>query len=577
MSNNFILSQFFDALNFEEKQFIPILKNDRLGIILRSAVNELDWFFYNYKKEESQTYEQEEELYILKLGVSRVINLALDSRPSFDIPSVMFLRTPEITSPILEIIRGLGMIEHGRRVGQTVTAGISQIRKTGDNEFLITHPVHLIDDEYYELAISTYYKDKYIKHAAILLESSYWKTFAIDVDKKLTDLVYPFATNYIGYDADPLLDAFFFSLAYHDLLIQDGFDTFHYSTRFGGVEFQKYKLALGFIISIVSRHEKFAEKLIKKEPKIKLENILTISSETDDFIESMCEAINFFGSELKDHTDSTLDEARKIFEVLSCSRKNIGLLDRPASTLPILIQSSDESFFRCITGIYTSPMQFLLDSLRYHFKKDYDKHQQSREKVFQNSIKNILNENFHGLKYKENIKIKQGGKVLTDIDLIIIEEKTGVIFLCQLKHQELYGADLHAKHIRTTRLKEHATCWLNALDNWLDVSGEKGLRAALQLSKKFPKMTVYRLFITRNYAYPLKELSANDKTAYSNWDQFVYAIELIKKKENDNGGLNDIIVNLKIMEESYGETYFSREPDSRWIIRDLKFTTQKGE
>ena len=154
------LKQFFDALNTKERKFLPSLASDNWGLILRSAVNELDWYHYNLIRTDNPTFEQEEQFYLLRLGVTRLIQLSLDARPSFDVPVVMFCRTPSITIPVLEITAGLGMIEHGRRIAQTVSTGLCCIERTGENEFLVTLPSVIPDDEYYERAISEYYREE---------------------------------------------------------------------------------------------------------------------------------------------------------------------------------------------------------------------------------------------------------------------------------------------------------------------------------------------------------------------------------------------------------------------------------
>ena len=50
----------------------------------------------------------------------------------------MFLRERGITIPVLEIAGGLGMIEHGRRIAQTISTGLCRIEKVGENEYIIT-------------------------------------------------------------------------------------------------------------------------------------------------------------------------------------------------------------------------------------------------------------------------------------------------------------------------------------------------------------------------------------------------------------------------------------------------------
>ena len=568
------LKQFFDALNAQERAFIPLLASDNQGRILRSSVNELDWYYYNLTRTGNPTDEQEEQFYLLQMGVTRLIQLSLDARQSFDAQNVTFCRTPSVSIPVLEITNGLGMIEHGRRIAQTISTGLFRIERTGENEFLITLPPVIPDDEYYEKAFSQHYRTQSRRKFAEQMQLLYGKKLEIEVNDKLDELVYPFQTHFIGYDTDPLLDEYFMGVASSEVRLYEGYDTFHYATRFGGIRYQNYILALTFFISIWRRHERFAEALVRKERSIKLENVLTISSDTEEFVESIRDSINYFGPLYEDFEEVTLEDAQRIFDILSCSRKNTALLSKPASPLPLIIRCSDKGFFRCLTGAYIAPMQFLLESLRHHFPDDYNQHQQSREKAMQAAIKRVLNAGFVGLKYLENIKVKLSGRLLTDIDLIVTEESTGTVLLCQLKHQELYGSDLHAKYARTTRLKDHVKTWLASLDDWVNAEGEAGIRASLRLSKNFPPISVHRLVISRHYGYPLKDLAQNTETAYANWTLFFNTIELVKKEMPDCRKLGDLVAKLKAEASTVPQKHLA-EPRSEWIIRNLKFTVKQ--
>ncbi len=44
------LKAFFSALNNAESKFLPMLAADNLGLLMRCAINELDWYYYNYSK-----------------------------------------------------------------------------------------------------------------------------------------------------------------------------------------------------------------------------------------------------------------------------------------------------------------------------------------------------------------------------------------------------------------------------------------------------------------------------------------------------------------------------------------------
>jgi hypothetical protein len=241
------LKQFFDALTIQESAFKPQLASDQLGLILRSAVNELDWYYYNLVRTDNPTDDQEEQFYLLQLGVTRLIQLSLDARPTFDAQNVTFCRTPSISIPVLEITNGLGMIEHGRRIAQAVSSGRFIIERTGENEFQITLPSVISDDDYYERTVLQHYRTQSRWKFTEGMRFLYGKKLETEVNEKLAELVYPFQTHFIGYEADPLLDEYFMGVASSEVLLCEGYDTFHYAARFGGVRYQNYILALTFL------------------------------------------------------------------------------------------------------------------------------------------------------------------------------------------------------------------------------------------------------------------------------------------------------------------------------------------
>jgi hypothetical protein len=222
-------------------------------------------------------------------------------------------------------------------------------------------------------------------------------------------------------------------------------------------------------------------------------------------------------------------------------------------------------------------MQFLLDSLRPHFPRDYDRHQQSREKSMQTAIKRVLNDGFTGLGYLENIKLRLNGRELTDIDLVVTEEATGTVLLCQIKYQDLYSADIHSRHVRTTRLKDQVGRWLGALKGWMNTVGDAGIRASFRLPKNFPLREVHLLVISKHYAYPLKDMAQNLNTTYASWIQFFNSIELIKRDVPQVRKLGDLFAMLKKTEAPGGQQEYLSEPRSEWIIRKLKFTIRQDQ
>lgn len=570
------IKEFFDALNTQEGWFAKRIADDNLGLILRTAINELDWFSYNLAREQEPTFDQQEQFYLLHVGVTRLIKLALEGRSSFDVPTIMLRRDRSITVPVLEIAAGLGMIEHGRRVAQMAMTGTGYVQRTGADEFLITLPAVLPDEEYYERAIAEHFHALASEELNKLLHSDIGRETASEINQVIAELVYPFMEHFIGYDSDPALDTYFFGLASHVLNMKRGYDSFNYAVKFGGVTFQKYMLGMTFLVSLAIRHERCAEALVIKEPAVRLENVLTVSAEISPFLDDMLGAINFFGGIFDDFEKATAEEVGTIFNVLSVGRDNMQILDRPGSALPLLVRTSENDCVRCQSAVLANPMQYLLDSLRHHFPRDYDENQRGRERAMQLAVRRVLNEAFAGLLYHDNVRIRLDGRTLTDIDVAVLEPATGTVLVVQLKHQDIYGMDIHSRHLRGSRLKQQSERWLAALGEWMTRSSERDIRSALRLPADFPPTKIYRVIITRHFGHPIAELARPSDVAFANWDQF-YNATLVASQTCERPTLVDLVGILRAGEGPGGLQQHFAGPRTEWIINELRFTTQQNE
>lgn len=336
------ISDFFSALNDEELAFLPALYADRKGLIVKCAVSELDWFSYNIRRQGEPTDEQLEQFYILNLGTTRLIHLALKSEPSYELDAVTFARNRELTSHVLTIVSALGIIQHGRRVAQGVALGYATVEEVEAGSFVFTLRDQVSDVEYYERVVRDHYALELRRLISKQSKSEKWSEAERQVESKLQDLVYTFQKKFIGYGADPLLDDHFFALADQELRFHDGFDSFHFALDFGGVRYQHYVLGLTFMLAIAIRHERFAEALVRKNAEVRLEDVLTVSADPRDMVGSLAEAVNRFGSEFDDFQELSLDGARTVFRVLACQHSSSALLEAPGSPMPMLVQTGDK-------------------------------------------------------------------------------------------------------------------------------------------------------------------------------------------------------------------------------------------
>ena len=235
------IQNFLKALDKEEESQREKLAQDRIGLLLRSAISEFDWFHYNYLNQENPSLEQSEQYYICRLGMTRAILLSFVSIEQYDLPIVNFARRKDVTLSVLEMINALGMIEHGRRIAQSTKTGLCKIDQIANSTFEFTLPPVLADDGYHERSLVEHYQSETRRLFEMKLSKTITKGLAMSIEEKLSELVYVFKDNFIGYGAHPLLDEYFFGLGYHEIQLQEGFDTFHYATAYSGVSGRSFR------------------------------------------------------------------------------------------------------------------------------------------------------------------------------------------------------------------------------------------------------------------------------------------------------------------------------------------------
>jgi hypothetical protein len=173
------------------------------------------------------------------------------------------------------------------------------------------------------------------------------------------------------------------------------------------------------------------------------------------------------------------------------------------------------------------------------------------------------------------VKIRLGGKVLSDIDLVVIDRPSHAILLCQLKHQELYGGDLHARAVRSTRLRTQVEEWLKALAEWLASLTLEEVADALRLPKALSQnLGIHQLVISRHFAFPLKGVVSGDDKAFANWVQLYNAVQIVKR-DYPEPRLEHLVGVLQSAQTEPEPVTHLEEPKSKWHINELTFTTQQ--
>jgi hypothetical protein len=568
------LREFYDSLTRQEAAMARWIAGDAYGLVMRIAINELDLELEGGHRNGPATVVDHERGYLMGLGVNRVVKLALDAHPKFIAPTWTVQRKLEASAPVLALISDLGKIDHGRRVAQSLASRSGRIEKVG-NRFRITLPSQLVDHELHERVLDQYYVERGRRDFERGPQAYLDARIGEDVRSLLTKLVYPFGQHFIGYESDPKLDVYFYGRGYNEIQLAKGYDTFHFSTRFGGMTFQHYKLAAAFILQSGHRHRAFVRALLEKEPSIRIEDILTVSGKTESYLENMRDFINYWGELGEGHVPVTDEGVRILFDVLSVSRRNRALLDRPGAPIPPLVQCSDKHVIKVLSGANGDILVFLINSLQHSFPRDYDRAQREREGVMQRAVERILRAALPHLGFRGNIKLRKNGTVLTDLDLVAVDTAADRVILFQLKHQDHYGTDLATMLSRTTRLNQQVSDWLTKVRGWLAAASGPEIRATLRLPSVASRPTVSLMVVTRHFAHSLRGVVGGADAAFSNWAQLVTVTDRMRE-EDQSRSLDDLIAGLKTFSETEEELHLP-EPSSQWRVGDLCFTIEQSD
>ena len=563
------LRGFYDALTREEKRVGAMFEDDAFGLVMRVAINELDLELEGaHRGGALPTEDDRERGYVMRLGVNRIIKLALSAHPRFLAPTWTIPRDLDLSAEVLSFVMQLGTIDHGRRIAQSLSSKGGRIEAAAGG-FGITLPHSVIDHELHERELDDRNRERGRQRFEKGPQAFVDDQIGREVRELLTELVYPYAGRFIGYESDPKLDVYFFGRAYNELQLSRGYDAFHFATRFGGMTFLHFKLAATFVLQAANRHRAFVRALLEKELHVRIEDILTVSGDTDNFRESMRDFINYFGEGIEGHVPVDDDGVRILFDVLSIGRRNRDLLDRPGAPIPPLVQCSDRHVIKVLSGAGTDIMQFLLNSLQQSFPRDYDAAQREREGVMQRGIESMLRDALPSLEFRANIKLRQRGKVLTDLDLVAIDAARGRAVLFQLKHQDHYGDDLATMQARTARLNKQVGDWLGKVRGWLALASAAELRSVLRLPAASSPIAVTLMVVTRHFASSLRGIVGNTDAAFANWTQFATAVARMRV-ESETASLDRLIQLSRSLSEAEDESHLS-EPSAVYRVGELLF------
>lgn len=312
----------------------------------------------------------------------------------------------------------------------------------------------------------------------------------------------------VAYESTPEIDDYF--LQWGQLYLRRIFsqDMIGRDEIIGGRPFSRYLDVLSALSGRSQKQIAFATILRARYPFPHIRNLLTSYSNRRLFIES-----------LADYMDADLTEIESILASFILRGDNLEVHTRSGETAwaPI-VQTSNDTLILPTYGLDINPFLFLLTDLRSRYEKDWFRLSNNRERRWVEEITRLFDEprwQTHG----RNLRLREGGKNLTDIDFVLYERNANELALFQLKWQHPVGMDNRGRRSAGKNLVEESNRWIDIVLSWLERHGVDDLMRRLGF-ESFTSPTV-QLFVLGRYHVYLSGFDARDGRAiWSDWTHF---------------------------------------------------------
>ena len=315
-----------------------------------------------------------------------------------------------------------------------------------------------------------------------------------EIARIMSDLLRPWPTPYgvfMGYDADPRVDDFYItiaSVALEEMLTEGGI---HPLTRFNGFTGLDLVKVLTMLIAIYKKHVDFCGLAKKNHPEISVIDCLTLWESRQDLLNVIA--------------DETYLEHQVVDRVLRCLTVSAEDAGRIASevtpVLPFLIDIGNGMIFRPISSLNTNPFGTFKIIAQWRNPGVINQISKHREQWLRNDLFSV----FGGRRYlcvDRGIVIKDGKRVVTDIDAAIFDRTTGELALFQLKWQDYNTDNVKQRASRAKNLAVDVDAWADSVGRWLIEQGPAGVAQAMRLNIKkgqFPT-SAYLFVLSRSVA-----------------------------------------------------------------------------
>ncbi len=276
----------------------------------------------------------------------------------------------------------------------------------------------------------------------------------------------------------------------------------------GGRPFSQYVEVLAALSGRAQKHIAYAAILRARHRSVHIRNLLTTYCPVQDFVES-----------LAGYLDAGRKEIAEILKSFTLNGENLEVHTAGASTTwaPV-VQASAETLILPVYGLDINPYLFLLTDLRFRHEADWFRLANNREARWIAELNDLFTES-GWCTYPRNLRLREGGKEVTDIDFAVYDQASNELALFQLKWQHPVGMDNRGRRSAGRNLVDESNRWVETVDSWLQRNGVGALMQ--RFGFRSAVSPAVQLFVLGRYHAHLTGFDCrDDRAVWSDWAHF---------------------------------------------------------
>jgi hypothetical protein len=128
----------------------------------------------------------------------------------------------------------------------------------------------------------------------------------------------------------------------------------------------------------------------------------------------------------------------------------------------------------------------------------------------------------------KTVALREGPRIVTDIDFLAYDEESNEAALFQLKWQQPAGVDTRARRSAAKNLVTEGNRWITAVGHWLSRNGTAELASRAQL--KFKPSTHVEMFVLARYEALFPGVAEKNESAiWADWAHFLRVLSANRK------------------------------------------------